>query len=80
MAPRGVLEECQEVRGTSGGGVGAAPTPPTPHRKLRRPGGTQISEEDAVKRTSGRMPTHSSRQKRGVTPAHPCTPMGGGAS
>jgi hypothetical protein len=65
------------VHGALRRSVGATPTP---RRKLRRPGGTQTSEEDVVKRTSGCVPERSSRQKQGVTAAHPYTPMGGGGA
>ena len=68
-------------RSTSGGWVGAAPTPPTPHRKLRRHGGAWTSEEDIVKRAFGcKLPTRSSRQQAGVTATHPYTYRGGGGA
>ena len=54
------------------------PTPPTPHRKLRRRGGARNSEEDVVERTFGQIPIDGSRQEVGVLAAHPYTPMGGG--
>ena len=81
MAPRGSQQGCQRGRSTSVGGVGAVPTPPTPHRKVHRPGDAwNGKEEDIVKRTRGGVSTRGSRQKQGMPPAYTHLPVGEGAS